>query len=204
MMGERMKLFTALFGMMLTLLGAMGCAHPQGGDRPPSADFGGTLSERVVPASVLGPEWRMEEGLMIDDISQPTTVPAKRRAWAQKFLAQRRAAGARSYGEVFYFSPENPPVKVSTLILVYQDADKARAHWNESYGPGQMTGGYNRTNQYGDKSVENRTYDELVVLAGNVIIQASQPVKGNSNDLVLQAYLKQLAGLEQPANGGSH
>lgn len=176
-----------------------GCASSQRSARPPAASFNGTLSQQVLPASIIGPDWTMQQGLIFDDLSKPTTVPAARRKWAETFVRQRRAAGARSYGEIFYIGSGAHPNQVSTLILVYDDAAHARAHWNEAYGPGQMTMGYRRTNRFGDKSVEHGKRDEIVVLASNVVLQVSQPIAGDENEMVLNAYLHQL-GLDQPAS----
>jgi len=169
-----------------------GCVTSKKHDRPPAASFTGTLSEQAIPPSILGPDWKMEEGLMVDDVAHPPKVSPIRQAWVDKFFAQKQASGVRSYGEFFYFRPETPPVKVSALILVYHDAEKARMHWNETYGPGLLVAGYKRTNEYGDKSVENSKYDELVVLAGNVVLQVSQPVPSETNERILKAYMQKL------------
>jgi hypothetical protein len=186
-----------LMGMILTLICLAGCASNPADHRPAAGSFEGTLSEQVLPASFIGPDWQMQLGLMVDDLDDPPDIAVNRQQWAEQFLKQRRAGGARSYGEIFYYSPQVPPVKVSTLILVYHDADKARRHWNERFGPGIMTAGYQRTNEYGDKSVSHKKYDEQVVLAGNVIIQVSQPVVGSANETVLRAYMEKL-GIDRP------
>lgn len=187
-------------GWLIGLICAMvvGCAGAPKHDRPPAASFEGTLSEMVVPADVLGPGWTMKEGLVVDDVSNPPKVAPLRKAWADKFFKQRQAAGVRSYGEFFYYNSETPPVKISTLILVYHDAKRARAEWDDTYGPGLLLTEHRRTNEYGDKSVQGKKINELVVLAGNVVLQVSQPVPGDSTARILHAYMAKL-GVDQPA-----
>lgn len=176
--------------MLAAVLG--GCASSRAPQRPPAPSFEGILSQQILPASIIGPDWTMKQGLMIDDLANPPEIALNRRAWAEAFIKQRLAAGARSYGEIFYLSPESPPVKVSTMILVYKDVEHARAHWNSNFGAGLMSGGYQRTNRFGDKSVEHKKHDDIVVWAGNVIIQVSQPVRGSANETILNAYLEKL------------
>jgi hypothetical protein len=185
-----------LIGLICML--AAGCAGAPKHDRPPAASFEGKLSEVVVPADVLGGGWTLEKGLVVDDVSDPPKVSPLRKAWADRFFKQRQAYGVRSYGEFFYYNTETPPVKISTLILVYQNARRARTEWDDTYGPGLLLIEHRRTNEFGDKSVQGKKINERVVLAGNVVIQVSQPVPGDSNVKVLKAWMSRL-GLDQPS-----
>ena len=200
---------------MRLLLFSILCATADGHALPSRASeevplqYSGRLSDLRQDSGLLGEGWKGRAGLVIDDLSDTSSLRGPEQKVAHELVKLLRPKRIRACADFTYLREDNyaPHAKyrpgiVTLRIFIFERPADARAWWKEKYEHPGAEKHYRPVAGVGDLAVDSTEMAKRMVLIGNCWLTCHQLHQGSEYLQVLERYVEKLQRAAQRDHSG--
>lgn len=153
-------------------------------------------SLRMPAASVIGNGWSLKPGLIIDDLENIDSLPAKIQKPAAQLAKHFSPLGVKSVAEYTFVGKGFPINSVTLRLFVFRDAEKCRAWWTEKYESEGWEKHYQRGENDSYAFVDSLETNKRALAFGNVWLTSHQLRDGNEHIKAAEYVVDRLATID--------
>lgn len=153
--------------------------------------FSGKISALRETETILGKDWELRPGMVLDDFQNPPNYDAETNQLRDVLIAQCRPMGVVACGDIAYLKKGTLNL-VTLRVFVFKSAEAAQAWWIKKYEQDDWEKHYKKVEGIGERAVDSVQTNKRILLVGNVWLTCHQLHQGDECRKLLDHFLRKI------------